>query len=103
MRITSRGQITIPHHLRQDLGLLPHTEVVFEAGEDCIILRFRLGRRALIRERLRRAMGAGTGERTTDEIMRLTRGEDWPEVGLPSRTAISRVRGTPVRGPDSLG
>ena len=76
MRITAKGQVTIPHRLRQDFGLLPHTEVVFEAGEDCVIVRSRLGRRALIRERLRRARGAGTGERTTDEIMRLTRGDD---------------------------
>ena len=76
MRITAKGQVTIPHRLRQDFGLLPHTEVVFEAGEDCVIVRSRLGRRALIRERLRRARGAGTGERTTDDIMRLTRGDD---------------------------
>lgn len=76
MRITAKGQVTIPHRLRQDFGLLPHTEVVFKAGKDCIILRSRLGRRELIRERLRRARGAGTGERTTDQIMRLTRGDD---------------------------
>jgi AbrB family looped-hinge helix DNA binding protein len=76
MKITSKGQVTIPHRLRQDFGLLPHTEVVFEAGEDGVILRSRLSRRALIRERLWRARGAGTGGRTTDEIMRLTRGED---------------------------
>ena len=76
MKITSKGQVTIPHQLRQAFGLLPHTEVVFEAGEDGVVLRSRLSRRALVRERLRRARGAGTGSRTTDEIMQLTRGED---------------------------
>ena len=76
MRITAKGQVTIPHRLRQAFGLLPNTEVVFEAGEDCVVLRSRLGRRALIRERLRRARGAGVGNRTTDEIMQLTRGDD---------------------------
>ncbi len=76
MKITSKGQVTIPHRLRQAFGLLPHTEVVFEAGEDGVVLRSRLSRRALVRERLRRARGAGTGSRTTDEIMQLTRGED---------------------------
>ncbi len=29
MRITSKGQVTIPQHLRQRLGLLPHAEVEF--------------------------------------------------------------------------
>ena len=76
MRITAKGQVTIPQKLRRIYGLLPHTEVVFEAGKDCVILRSRLGRRALVRERLRRGRGAGLGRRTTDEIMKLTRGED---------------------------
>ena len=76
MKITSKGQVTIPYRLRQVFGLLPHTEVVFEAGEDGVVLRSRLGRRALVRARLRRARGGGTGNRTTDEIMQLTRGED---------------------------
>lgn len=75
MKITAKGQVTIPYRLRQAFGLLPNTEVIFEAGEDCVVLRSRLSRRALVRERLRRARGAGTGDRTTDEIMHLTRGE----------------------------
>ena len=76
MKITSKGQVTIPKQLRQAFGLLPHTEVSFEAAEDCVILRSRLSRRALIRRKLQRAVGAGTGQLTTDEIMRLTRGEE---------------------------
>ena len=76
MKITSKGQVTIPKKLRESFGLLPHTEVVFEAGDDCVILRSRLSRREQIRKRLERARGAGTGTMTTDEIMRLTRGED---------------------------
>src|SRR6266481_6374843 len=30
MRITSKGQVTIPAEIRAQAGLLPHTEVVFE-------------------------------------------------------------------------
>ena len=30
MRITSKGQVTIPIEIRESLGLLPHTEVRFE-------------------------------------------------------------------------
>ena len=29
MRITSKGQVTIPQSIRERLGLLPHTEVEF--------------------------------------------------------------------------
>ena len=76
MKITEKGQVTIPQRLRQAYGLLPNTEVIFEAGEDCVVLRSRLSRRALVRERIRRARGAGTGNRTTDDIMHMTRGED---------------------------
>jgi AbrB family looped-hinge helix DNA binding protein len=30
MRITSKGQVTIPADIREQAGLLPHTEVDFE-------------------------------------------------------------------------
>ena len=30
MQITSKGQVTIPQNVRNQLGLLPHTEVEFE-------------------------------------------------------------------------
>ncbi len=30
MRITSKGQVTIPAEIREQAGLLPHTEVNFE-------------------------------------------------------------------------
>ena len=30
MRITSKGQVTIPAEIREQAGLLPHTEVDFE-------------------------------------------------------------------------
>jgi AbrB family looped-hinge helix DNA binding protein len=34
MRITSKGQVTIPQHIREALGLLPDTEVEFELDKD---------------------------------------------------------------------
>jgi AbrB family looped-hinge helix DNA binding protein len=30
MRVTSKGQVTIPLAIRRKLGILPHTEVEFE-------------------------------------------------------------------------
>ena len=39
MRITSKGQVTIPIDVREKAGLLPHTEVEFELRRDVVILR----------------------------------------------------------------
>lgn len=76
MRITSKGQVTIPIEIREKLGLLPHTEVVFEVEGDSVRLRRADaqpdGRGARLVRRLR---GAATVEMSTDEILALTRGE----------------------------
>lgn len=79
MRITSKGQVTIPQRIREEAGLLPHTEVDFELdGTDVRIIKSRNPgaptRGALVVERLRRAASHVT--MTTDELMALTRGEE---------------------------
>ena len=74
MRITSKGQITIPIEIREQLGLLPYTEVACEVDGDAMLItkaRTRQGRGRSIVAQLR---GKGTGRMTTDEIMALTRG-----------------------------
>lgn len=79
MRITSKGQVTIPKELRDGFGLLPGTEVEFVADEDGIRVRRvpgDLNRGREIAEHLRNAQG-GDIPMSTEEIMRLTRGEDW--------------------------
>ena len=75
MRITSKGQVTIPAEIRQQAGLLPHTEVEFEFdGKVVRILpartRKRDGRGARLVAHLR---GRGDVAMTTDAIMALTR------------------------------
>lgn len=45
MRITSKGQVTIPQEVREALGLLPHTEVVFTIERGAAVLRPRQGGR----------------------------------------------------------
>jgi AbrB family looped-hinge helix DNA binding protein len=77
MRITSKGQVTIPAEIREQAGLLPHSEVTFEFdGETVRILRALDrkggGRGARLVAHLR---GRGDVAMTTDEIMALTRGE----------------------------
>ncbi|MFN3348797.1 MAG: AbrB/MazE/SpoVT family DNA-binding domain-containing protein [Pseudorhodoplanes sp.] len=77
MRITSKGQVTIPADIRAKAGLLPHTEVAFEFdGKSVRIVRARPsktdGRGARLVAHLRRR---GDVAMTTDQIMALTRGE----------------------------
>jgi len=38
MRITSKGQVTIPADIREQAGLLPHTEVAFEFDGEVVKL-----------------------------------------------------------------
>jgi AbrB family looped-hinge helix DNA binding protein len=74
MRITSKGQVTIPREIRKKLGLLPDTEVAFEiVGNAARITAARSGKRRgrAIVDRLR---GRGNVRMSTDEILRLTRG-----------------------------
>ncbi|MFT3913616.1 MAG: AbrB/MazE/SpoVT family DNA-binding domain-containing protein [Anaeromyxobacteraceae bacterium] len=77
MRITSKGQVTIPAELREKAGLLPDTEVEFELdGKGVRIHRARTQRRE---GRGARAVGSLRGRATvkmsTDEILALTRGD----------------------------
>ncbi|HVD86272.1 MAG TPA: AbrB/MazE/SpoVT family DNA-binding domain-containing protein [Solirubrobacterales bacterium] len=79
MKITSKGQVTIPKGIRDKFGLLPGTEVEFVVEGGQVKVRKKKGGRTRgqeIVEHLRRASG-GDVKMSTEEIMRLTRGEDW--------------------------
>lgn len=77
MRITSKGQVTIPIEIRERLGLLPHTEVRFEVeGNGVRIVREKTspGRRG--QKLLEKMRGRATSGMSTEEIMALTRAEN---------------------------
>ena len=78
MRITSKGQVTIPVGIREKAGLLPGTEVDFElAGEGVRIVRAKAPKgETRGQEIVRRLRGSATVKMSTDEIMTLTRGEE---------------------------
>ena len=76
MKITTKGQVTIPQRLRLKFGLLPHTDVIFEEADGCVVLRPVLSKRALVAQRLREARGIAGPGLSTDEVMRLTRGDE---------------------------
>ncbi|HET6654727.1 MAG TPA: AbrB/MazE/SpoVT family DNA-binding domain-containing protein [Gammaproteobacteria bacterium] len=74
MRITSKGQVTIPIEVRERLGLLPHSEVEFETADgDYAILRKADHTPRRGRGIVRRLRSTGTVQMSTDEIMALTR------------------------------
>lgn len=76
MRITSKGQVTIPQDIRERAGLLPNTEVEFELNDGIVILRKAEGLSQRGRNITERMKGVATVRLSTDEIMRLTRGEE---------------------------
>lgn len=77
MRITSKGQVTIPADIREKAGLLPNTEVEFEFDGKIVRLQRasstkKQGRGARLIAHLR---GRGDVAMSTDEIMALTRAD----------------------------
>ena len=77
MRITSKGQVTIPADIRARAGLLPNMDVEFTFdGESVRIVRSASGdgsgRGARIVNHLR---SKGDVSLSTDEIMAMTRGD----------------------------
>ena len=79
MRITTKGQVTIPLQIRERLGLLPNTEVDFAIRGNTVVLTKASGksRGQRIVDNLR---GAGTAQTqmSTDEILAMMRGDDDP-------------------------
>jgi AbrB family looped-hinge helix DNA binding protein len=78
MRMTVKGQVTIPMEMRAKLGLHPNSEVEFELVGDSVRVRKARGKGRKTRgermlEAMRRAPKPGM---TTDELMAMTRGED---------------------------
>ena len=80
MRLTTKGQVTIPLAIREKLGLMPLTEVEFDIVGETVRIRKKDTRASTSGKSrgqlLLEAMGkAPKPLLTTDEIMALTRGE----------------------------
>ncbi|MEW6775603.1 MAG: AbrB/MazE/SpoVT family DNA-binding domain-containing protein [Bdellovibrionota bacterium] len=75
MRITSKGQVTIPARIREQAGMFPNTEVEFVLERGSVrLVRAKPRKGGSRRERLlHRLEGSATVRMTTDEIMALTR------------------------------
>ena len=84
MRVTAKGQVTIPQNIRRKAGLLPGTEVEFTYADGKVELSRRetdgpwtSKRESEIREHLERMQGCAANSGWTSEaLMNLTRGDD---------------------------
>ena len=72
MRVTTKGQVTIPQHIREKLGILPATDIEFVEEKDrvYIVKKEGPGKR---NNKFRNLRGIAKVRMTTDEIMALTR------------------------------
>ncbi|WP_375482785.1 AbrB/MazE/SpoVT family DNA-binding domain-containing protein [uncultured Mycobacterium sp.] len=74
MRVTSKGQVTIPLRVRRKLGIEPGSEVEFELDErGARLVRSKTARGKAIAGQMR---GRGTIAMSTEQIMALTRGDE---------------------------
>ncbi|CAN5270399.1 hypothetical protein BH10PSE19_BH10PSE19_18700 [soil metagenome] len=73
MRLTSKGQVTIPLHVRKKMQLSPHTNVEFvREGERFYIVKAEINKNR-VDEVIARMRGKATIKMSTDEIMKLLR------------------------------
>lgn len=78
MRITTKGQVTIPIEIRKKLGLLPNSEIEFEIVGNALRIRKLQGvkaRRRRGKSIVQRLRGRGSVRMSTDSILALTRGQ----------------------------
>ncbi len=75
MRITSKGQVTIPQAIRERYGLLPDTDVDFIVSGGRVTI---VPRKIQVNDRgakaVARLSGSASTGMSTDEILALTRG-----------------------------
>lgn len=82
MRITSKGQVTIPRAIRQSAGLEPGVDIEFHIENGRIWLTKTVedpeAEQAHIRKAIEALRGSATANQdlSTDEWMRMTRGDD---------------------------
>ena len=74
MKVTVKGQVTIPLPIREKLGITPYSEVDFIEDGERVYIERKNGPPSP-RGRFSRFRGAATVKMTTDEILALTRGD----------------------------
>lgn len=71
MKVTSKGQVTIPLEIREKLQITPSSEVEFIEDKGKVYLRKKSG--IQINKKLRSLVGVSNVVMTTEQILALTR------------------------------
>lgn len=77
--VTSKGQVTLPKWIRDELGLVPGSEVEFKIAEGQVVLRKKVSQ-----EKFARWQGFLRGKlprKSVDELVNELRGDDLREAG----------------------
>lgn len=74
MRVTTKGQVTIPQEIREKLGIVPAAEIDFVEEKGRFYLVKRVGEPNKT-GKFRKLRGVANVKMSTDEIMALTRGK----------------------------
>jgi antitoxin PrlF len=74
--ITVKGQVTIPKHIRDALGLTPGSRVEFAVEDGRVVLRKSGKRHGARPDRFDRAVGKAEVKWRTEDLMALLRGTD---------------------------
>jgi AbrB family looped-hinge helix DNA binding protein len=75
MRITSKGQVTIPMEIRERFGFFPNTEVEFIESNGQVVLK-KAPASSVMESPFDYVRGSSDVRLSTDEIMKLTRKDD---------------------------
>ena len=71
MRVTTKGQVTIPRDIREKLGIIPETDIDFQEDNG----RFYIVKttKPKVTHKFKKLRGIATANMTTDQILNLTR------------------------------
>ena len=72
MRVTIKGQVTIPRNIREMLGISPETEVDFKEENGRVYI-VKVGEPTTATGKFHKFRGIATAKMSTDQIMGLTR------------------------------
>lgn len=73
MRVTTKGQVTIPLKIRKKLNITPASEVKFVVGDDDRVYLEKVKSDKSAAARFSKVRGSASVKMSTDEIMALTR------------------------------
>lgn len=73
MKVSTKGQVTIPIEMRTKLGILPYTEINFILKDDGILIQKQHGSKLKGSRLLNQLSGKSRLNMSTEYIMQLTR------------------------------